>query len=161
MDVMIGKYDDIRLGNGEIIIIDRPVVLYVLGDVILNNSSEIQVVDANTGPDASLTLYLGGDLISQNGATLNNMSEDPKRLTIYGLDTCNKIEFKSSGTFYGTIYAPSADVIMHNSVEVFGAITSETFSQDLSSKFHYDASLRDVNVDDQGVLFVVKQWHEE
>ena len=155
------KYDGINIGNSKIITIDGAVELYILGDVILDNSAQIQIVDANTNPDASLTLYLGGNLITKNGGTINNMTLDPTKLKIYGLDGCQSIDFKTAADFYGAIYAPNADVRLHNSVEFFGAVVCNSFIQDVFADFHYDFSLRDVNINDVGVQFVVKRWREE
>lgn len=58
-----GKYDSIDIGNSEIAAIDGEVILYVTGDIVLDNSAQLLIVDANTNPDASLTLYLGGNIV--------------------------------------------------------------------------------------------------
>lgn len=155
------KYDGINLGNGEIITINGAVTLYILGDVILDNSAQILIVDANTNPDASLTLYLGGNLETKNGSIINNSSQDPQKLKIYGLDSCTNIDFRTSSAFYGAVYAPNADVRLHNSVVFYGALVSKSFIQDVNADFHYDASLRDVTTSDVGVQFVVKRWREQ
>ncbi len=67
---------------------------------------------------------------------------------------------KTEPIFYGAIYAPNADVRSHNSVEMYGEIVANSFIQDVSANLHYDASLRDVNINDEGVRFVVKHWCE-
>lgn len=153
------KYDSINLvGNGtsDIVIIDGAVELYVIGDIRLGQGDELRI-----NPDASLTIYLGGNLLVDNGSIINNLTMDASKLKIYGLDTCYRIDFKASGTFYGAIYTPNADVRLHNSVEVFGAIVSNSFIQDVNANFYYDASLRKVSADEIGVHFVVNQWCEE
>jgi len=163
-----GKYDNIRLKKGETITIEGDVELYIVGDLILDNSAELQVVDANTNPDASLALYVGGYLEAseptsvelKNGSNINNLAKDPEKLQIYGLESCTDMTFKNSSNFYGAIYAPDADVIFHNSAEAFGAVVARSFEQKNSVTFHYDASLRDVTVNDEGVRFVVKRWYE-
>lgn len=154
-----GKYDSIALyGVGKVITIDRPVELYVIGDVILGNSAELRILDAN---DASLTLYLGGNLETKNGGTINNLTQDPQKLKLYGLSGCQNLDLKNSGVFYGAIYTPNADIVLHNSVEVYGSVIANSFEQKATADFHYDASLRDVSINDEGVRFVVKQWQEE
>lgn len=155
------KYDSINLGNSQIIIIDGPVSLYVIGDITLKNSAELQVVDAVANPDAYLTLYLGGGVEVANSDTINNLSADPKRLQLYGLDTCQSIVLKNSSEFYGTIYAPNAYVEMENAADLYGAVVADSFSQKNSSEFNYDASLRDVDTTDWGVYFIVENWSEE
>lgn len=156
-----GKYDEINLNSGSIIIIDGAVSLYVLGDVTLKNSAELQVVDADTNPDASLTLYLAGDVEVKNSGVVNNLAGDPKKIKIYGLNSCRSIILKNGSSFYGAIYAPNADVEMMNSADAFGAVVAKSFEQKNSATFNYDASLRDVNENEECVHFVVKQWSEQ
>lgn len=156
-----GKYDEIDLANSKIITIDGQVTLYIIGDVILKNSAELQVVDADTNPDASLVLYLGGDAEVKNSGAINNMAEDAAKVKIYGLDSCESIILKNGTNLYGTIYAPNADVEMQNSADVFGAVVARSFVQKNSATFKYDASLRDVSEDERIVRFVVEQWREE
>jgi len=169
-----GKYDGILLGgkkdpndpnydsskSGKTITIDGPVELYVIGDVILNNSCQIQIVDANTNPNASLTLYLGGKFVCKNGGSINNLSGDPHKLKIYGLNTCLSILFMTDSIFYGAIYAPNADIQLDNSVTFYGAAVGWSFTQNVNANFFYDASLRVVSPQDIGVHWVVKRWRE-
>ena len=158
------KYDCIDLTgsvSSDIVTIDAPVELYVIGDIRIGFGDELRIVDVNTNPDASLTLYLGGNLIIDYGGLINNLSKDTHKLTIYGLDTCTNIDFKNSGTFYGAIYAPNADVRLHNSVQMYGAVVSNSFIQDVNADFYYDASLRIVEPTDIGVRFVITRWYEQ
>ena len=156
-----GKYDNIDLtGLGDLINIDGNVKLYIVGDIRLGNSDVLQIVDEATNPDSSLTIYLGGNLVIDNSGTINNLTKDPKKLKIYGLDSCKNIDFKNSGTFYGAIYAPEAEIRLHNGVQVYGAAVGESFIQDVNADFYYDMSLRKVSADEIGVRFALKRWHE-
>lgn len=150
------RYDSINLNSGETITIDGDVVLYVAGEMTLKNSAELYIED-----DASLTIYLGGDFEGKNSSDINNKTKIPKNLKIYGLDSCESMIFKNSSDFYGTIYAPNADIEMKNSADIYGSIISKSFDQKNSADFFYDASLRDVTVDDEAVRFVITDWHEE
>ena len=155
-----GKYDEINLGNSETITIDGAVTLYVIGDITLGNSAELVVVDEATNPDASLILYIGGDFEGKNSSNVNNMTGDPAKFKLYGLETCENIILKNSSDFYGAVYAPNAYFEMTNSAEAFGAVTAKIYEQKNSAPFSYDASLKDVTVNDEGVRFVIKQWNE-
>ena len=155
-----GKYDSINLcSTGNTIIIDGDVALYVIGDVRVGNSDTFMITNAN--PDASLTLFVGGSVTTDGEATVNNATTDPTKFITYGLDTCLTIDFKHDGIFYGAIYAPNADVHLHKNVEVYGSFVCDSFVQDLDADFHYDASLRDVSVNDPGVKFVAMRWSEQ
>jgi hypothetical protein len=150
------KYSDINLKNSKTLLIDEDVTLYVTGEIILGNSAEIQIDN-----DASLILYLGGDFEGKNSSTVNNLTEDAHKLQIYCLDTCESMVFKNSTDLYGAIYAPNANVIMDNSAKLYGAVVARNFDQRNSGVFNYDASLRDADVDDEAVRFVVTNWQEE
>jgi choice-of-anchor A domain-containing protein len=152
------KYDKIDIGNGKIITIDGEVNLYIVGDISLDNSAELRIID---GKDVSLTLFVGGNIEIKNGGVINNLSANAKKLIIYGLDSCQNIVLKNGSDFYGAIYTPNADVVMMNSGDMFGSVIAKSVDQRNSSTFHYDVSLRTVSVEDIGVRFVVKQWREE
>lgn len=150
------KYSGIDLQTNKVITISGDVTLYVTGDLILGNSAEIQIEE-----DSSLTLYLAGDLEGKNSSTINNETKVTKNLQIYGLDSCETMVFKNSTDFYGVIYAPYTDVIMNNSATVYGAAVSKSYDMQNSGIFMYDASLRDPEIDDEAVRFVVTNWHEQ
>jgi len=150
------KYSSINLENENTLLIDGDVILYVTGEIILGNSAEVQIDN-----DSSLILYLGGDFEGKNSSTINNLTQEAKKLQIYCLDSCENMVFKNSSDFYGVIYAPNAEVIMNNSANLYGAVVAKGFEQRNSGTFNYDASLRDASVNDAVVRFVVTNWHEE
>lgn len=156
------KYDSISLlGTGSLITIDGDVTLYVVGDLRLGNSDQMLIVDESTNPNASLTLYIGGNILADNGSTFNNLTTDTHKLKIYALDTCTSIQFKNGGNLYGAIYAPTANIQLYNGVQVYGSIVGKSFYQDVNANFHYDASLRMVSAEEEGVRFVVERWSEQ
>jgi hypothetical protein len=153
-----GKYDNIDLGNNKVITIKKEVSLYIVGDVVLDNSAELRIADAN---NVSLTLFVGGNIEVKNGGVINNQSEDAKKLKIYGLNSCQNIVLKNGSDFYGAMYTPNADVVMMNSGDAYGSVIAKSVDQRNSSTFHYDVTLREVSIEDIGVRFVIKQWREE
>jgi choice-of-anchor A domain-containing protein len=150
------KYDSINLKSYKTITIDRDVVIYVIGELILNKSAKLLIEE-----DASLILYVGGDLEGKNSSSFNNETENAKKFQIYSLDSCESMRFKNSSDFYGVIYAPNAEVTMDNSAEMYGSVVAKRFEQRNSGDFNYDASLRDADPDDELLRFVVTKWHEE
>jgi hypothetical protein len=150
------KYSDINLKNSKTLLIDGDIALYITGEIILGNSAEIQIDN-----DASLILYLGGNFEGKNSSTINNLTQNAKKLQIYCLDSCENMVFKNISDFYGVIYAPDAEVIMDNSANLYGAVVARTFEQKNSAALNYDASLRDASVNDEAVRFVVTNWHEQ
>ena len=150
-----GKYDSINLGNSEVLTISGPVTLYITDDIILGNGAAIEI-----NPNSSLTLYIGGDLEGKNSSGFNNLTEDSTTLKIYALDTCDDIEFKNNSDFYGALYSPDSDIILHNTSDMYGSIIGETYDQRNSGTFYYDAALREVSTDDEAVRFVIRNWSE-
>jgi len=150
------KYSGINLKSSKTLLIDGNVTLYVTGEIILGNSAEIEIDN-----DASLILYLGGNFEGKNSSTINNLTEDAQKLKIYCLDTCESMIFKNSTDLYGAIYAPNADIIMDNSAKMYGAVVSKTLDIRNSGVLSYDVSLRDADVDDEVVSFIVTNWREE
>ncbi len=149
------RYSSIDLGNSETVTISGDITLYITGDIILGNSAELGIES-----DASLVLYLGGDFEGKNSSTVNNETQDPQKLKIYGLDSCEIIRFKNSSDFYGAIYAPNADVLMNNSANIYGSVISKSFEQRNSATFNYDVTLREVSINDEAVFFTITNWHE-
>lgn len=152
------KYSGIDLKNSKTITINGDVELYIVGGITLGNSAKIEI--DNTNPDSSLTLYLGENFEGKNSSAINNKTADAKKLRIYGLDDCTEMIFKNGTEFYGTIYAPNADVTFDNSADAFGSVVAKSFEQKNSAGFYYDASLRNATINDELVRFVVKRWSE-
>jgi len=157
------KYDTINLGGAtgsdpnkvDKVTVDGNIKIYVTGDLKLGNGDEVIIL-----PDASLVIFLGGNLFCDNSGAINNLTKDPKKLKIFGLDTCTNIDFKNSGTFYGAIYAPDADIHLYNSFNLYGAVVGKSFLQDMNANFYYDMDLREVDASEMGVHLVVKRWSE-
>jgi hypothetical protein len=158
-----GKYDSINLGGAtgydpnkvDKISVSGDVEIYVTGDLKLGNGDEVEIPI-----DGSLTIFLGGNLYVDNSGAINNLTKDPEKLKIFGLDTCASMDFKNSGTFYGAIYAPDADVHLFNSFELYGAVVANSFYQDMNANFYYDMNLREVDPTMIGVYMVIKRWSE-
>jgi hypothetical protein len=140
-----GKYDSINLGKNDVLTIDGDVKLYVTGDILLGQAARIEVNSAN--PDARLTLYMGGDLVGQKSAALTNPSVDATRMIILGLEGCQLFELNNSGLVHAAIYTPNAEVQFHHLVELYGSVVGRTFLQNNGTNVHYDANLRDLNVE--------------
>ncbi len=156
------KYDNINLIGAsadpnkiDTVTIDSNIKIYVTGDLRLGNGDVVEIL-----PDASLTVFLGGNLYVDNSGAINNLTKDPKKLKIYGLDTCTNIDFKNSGTFWGAVYAPDADIHLYNGFNVYGAVVGKSFTQDVDANFYYDMSLRIVDPLEIGVYMVIKRWSE-
>lgn len=149
------QYDEINLGNSAVLTITAPTVLYVTGQTILGNSSEVVVE-----PGGSLALYLGSDLINNNSTGFFNGTNDSTKLKIYGLPTCTEIDLKAKSDLFAAVYAPSADIDLYNSGDFYGAITADSFEMKNSGNFYFDVSLMTTTIEDPAAVFTVGRWWE-
>ncbi len=155
-----GKYGDVELKRdanpGILEVAGGDVVLYVTGDITLGQDCEIKIKEG-----ASLVLYLDGDLDVRNNAGINN-ENSPTNFKLYGTSEGSQtLDIKAKGDFYGAVYAPNATVTIMSGGDVYGSITAKNFELKSGGNFYYDKALRNVDLDDDVVRFVVKQWGEE
>jgi hypothetical protein len=54
------------------------------------------------------------------------------------------MDFKNGSDFYAVVYAPQADIVFHNSVDIYGSLIGKSLDLKSSSNLYYDASLRDL-----------------
>lgn len=157
-----GQYDNIFIKNvdtaGVVEISGGDVVLYITGDIELGESSELVVKDGS-----SLTVYIDGDIHCRTNSGINAEfpPEDPTKFQLYGTsETQQFFDIKAKSDWSGTIYAPNADVILYAKGDFYGSIVSNTFELKSGGNYYYDEALREVQVGDLGVRFVVKRWYE-
>ncbi len=149
-----GKYNTINLGNSEKIEIKGNVELYITGDITLGNSAEIEILEGG-----SLTIYVDGDVEGKNSSKFTNKTEDAKKFKLMCTDACSNVVMKNSGDMYGILYAPNADIELHNSATFWGSVVGKTCDMDNSSTLYYDASLQEYN---EPILSTMKlkSWSE-
>jgi hypothetical protein len=150
-----GKYNDISIDNNGTLKINGDVTLYVTGDIELKNNAEVEVNN-----NAALTLYFDGDIEAKNSSGFNNKTQVPANLFIYGTGTNQQINLKNSSDLYGVIYAPNAEMIVHNSVDAYGSFIVEDFELKNSSEIYYDKALQQVSEEDELARFTVTRWEE-
>jgi hypothetical protein len=134
------------------------VVLHITGDIWLDQACEIIVRDK-----ASLTLYVDGNITCGNGSSLTNEgSLNPKTLQLYATGTgAQDFDIKAKSDWCGIIYAPNASVNLYANGDGYGSIVADSFEFKAGGNFYYDEALRNVEIDDEDVRFVIKQWREE
>lgn len=154
-----GKYSGINLKRtsspATLNIEGGNVVLHITGNVYLGQQCEI-----NIKPGSSLTLYLDGNFISDNGASINNPGT-PKKFRLYGTSSeTQTIDLKAKGDLNAAIYAPEADIVCYASGDIRGSIIGNSFEQKSTGTFYYDEALSKVAPGDKGVRFTVTRWSD-
>ncbi len=157
-----GQYGSIILTKGDTLgvleISGGDVVLYLTGNIDLGESCELVVKDGS-----SLTVYIDGDIHCRTNSAINAEyhPEEPSKFQIYGTaEVQQSFDIKTKSDWSGTIYAPNADVILYAKADFYGSVVSNNFELKAGGNYYYDEALREVNVDDVGVRFVVKRWYE-
>ena len=124
--------------------------LWITGTVKLTGSDVISI-----SPGGSIEIYLAGDASFGGNGIVNNAT-DPLACKIFALSTCTSIDFKGNSALTGVIYAPTADVKMSGTPDIYGSLIAKTIQLSGNSKMHYDESLGARN-DPQ---FTIIAWEE-
>lgn len=170
-------YDNISLNGGQELIIQGNVNIYIKGDLNMAALSTLQVLQPLNYLDPStynkLTIYLGGNMVVDSNASLNNASALPSNLSILGLDSCESIEISSNDDFFGTIYARNSDITINSGGssghggptggnEFYGSIMGNKIILDSNVGFHYDEALGEGISNTSGIpYYVVVAWQEK
>jgi hypothetical protein len=124
-------------------------VLYVTGSINISGGTAkkgFAPAEIHIAPGASLTIYMGGATTSISGNGLVNDTGVAGNFAYYGLPSNTTISITGNGAFFGTIYAPEADLNLKGSgktsVDDFtGASITKTTTMTGNFNFHYDESL--------------------
>jgi len=157
-----GQYSQIVLKQGTVPamleISGGDVVLHITGDIQLGQSCQIIVKDGST-----LTLYVDGNIHCRESSGINpdQPTQDARILQVYATgEGIQLFDLKAKSQWTGIVYAPNAAVNLYAGGDVYGSFVADTFEFKTGGNYHYDEALRQVQVDDEGVRFVVMRWQE-
>lgn len=151
-----GKYGSIDLKNNDTLYVNGNVTMHVTGNVEMKNLARIEMVG-----DSTLTMYVDGDVEMKNLSAINADGKDPTSVRIYSTsETPVDYDFKNGSGIYAGIYAPNADVTIHNLVAVYGAVVGHEVELKNLAAIHVDEALKEGNINDPEVSFAVKRWWE-
>lgn len=139
--------------------INGPVIIVADRDVNPNNNSI--TLTAN----GSLTMYVQGNLNMHGNSAFNNNGK-PSKLMLYGTRKDNEgqqdMVVAGNGYFCGVVYAPNAHVMKNgggSSGATIGSIAAKKVTFNGSpGPFHYDESLKNVNVSSESGAYVVNGY---
>lgn len=118
-------FDSLTLRTGSSIVVNAaggPVSIYVVNNLVMNSNTTIHATDYKAA-----------------GVQMNLLSDnvfDPN--VQVSLDT---VTFNSNSTLYGTIYAPTAAVVVDSNFEVYGGVIARRVDLRSNSRVHYDQAL--------------------
>ncbi len=154
-----GEYSSFNLSSNAKVTITADVTLYISGDFSMRNKTNIEIADGVTAK-----IYLGGSFDQRSNTSINNLSEDPTKLMVFGTDSfTGEMEWNSNSDFWGAVYVPKADVRFRSNTDFYGSIIGKSFDLNSNARIHYDKALAELNfdVDSEEIFFEVKSWQEK
>ena len=140
--------------------------IYVAGDVSTKgggSQTDGSIVIVN---GVYVTMYVGGSM-NMGGNGLVNNNSNAASLSIYGITPANGVSqtfsLGGSATFFGTVYAPGADLVLNgggNGGQFVGSLAGKTASLKGDVQIRYDESLGQAA---QKILtsFKIAAWFED
>ena len=153
-----GIYSSFIFQNNSKISITSDCTLYVMGEFTMLSNTQLEIAEGVT-----LALYLGGTFYQSSNSQINNLSQDPTKVQIYGTETFNSVmTWESNSSFYGAIYVPDYTVLYNSNAEFYGSIIANYVEIDSNAGLHYDMALINLGSIYTTVTstYKIKSWQE-
>ncbi len=159
-EVMItesAEYSSFTMESNTKVTINGSVTLYVNGNFTMMSNSQLDISN-----DSEVEIILGNGVFTQSSkSSINNLSQDPKSLSIFCTPDFNLMVWRSNSQFFGTIYAPEAYVDYSANHDFFGSVVSDYFNLSSQASIHYDESLREWDkYQKECDTYIVRSWKE-
>jgi hypothetical protein len=154
-----GQYNNITVANNAILNISVDCTLYITGTFTMSNNSQLRITNG-----ARVRIYFGGNWSLNNNCQINNLSQDPTNLIMYGTDTFTGSQtFSNNTATYAAMYFPNADITIYNNGAIYGSVIAKSVQLANNADIHFDEALLTVQPDfvtsESG--FSVKAWQEK
>ena len=136
-------FETFEIGSSAQLLIDAsggPVEIFVVGDFVMNSNT---LIASDTYTPADIEINLLSDNVIDPGLEVD----------------LDEVDFDSNAKLYGTIYAPSAAIIINSNFELFGSLVSRTVHLDSNSKIHFDEALLELSEDEE-ITFETVAWRQ-
>ena len=110
--------------------------VYYFSSILAGSFSDITIA-----PGAEVTIYLTGDMVMNQGSTVNDGGA-PTDFFVYSKGTT--LQFDQDNIFNGAFYGPNATVQFDQTTTVYGSLVGGTIQMDAGACFHYDRSLSQI-----------------
>jgi hypothetical protein len=129
------RFSTFTVPGGKSVTFSGAVELWVDGKFTISGSGY-----GALNPGATLVIHHGsGDFVCSGGGIINK-NQRPSNLTVYSAST-TKTDISGSAGFFGTIYAPLANLVCSGGAGLFGGCTNKTIVISGGAGIHYDDSL--------------------
>jgi hypothetical protein len=153
-----GRYSNFTLGRNSRLNITADCTLYISGNFNMLSNSEITIADG-----VNVEMYFGGQWGFENNARINNQSQDPTKLLMYGCQTSSfNLELTLNSDIYAGMYFPRSFLIMGLHSDLYGSIVGKNIIMFDHTKVHYDEALASIRTGfGTSSGFGVKSWQEK
>lgn len=146
-----GTYTNLNASGSAVIQLQEGTYVFT-DDMSLGGKSMI-VVPLGSG---TVTIYVLRN-ISVSGGTVVNLTEDPKKLLIYGGPETTSVRLSGDAAAYFGLYAPGAQITINGNGDIYGSLVGKDFTMVGNAGFHYDRSMSNIQVS-TGTISVRSQW---
>jgi len=154
-----GEYTSFMTDNNSKVTITSDVTLYITGDFSMLSNSQFEIAEG-----VNVDIYLGGTFAQNSNTQINNLSQDPTKLLVFGTDSFNgEMEWNSNTDFYGAIYVPKAEIDYNSNADFYGSVAGRLLELDSNSRIHFDEALADLEFDlgsEEISAYAVRSWQQ-
>ena len=156
------EYHNFQVKTGDTVTIsggteEEPITVYVNHDFSMDRNAALEIAE-----NSVVELIIGHKYDQNQNSSVNNLSQDTKSLVILATDSCDQVRFRSNQDFWGSIYAPRAEVEFEASGDFYGSLVADYIKLNSNVGLHYDESLADWMRYSTGTGNVsVKSWKEK
>ena len=139
-------YGATTLGNNVQLTVTGPATL-VFDSLVLRTGSAI-IANATNGP---VKIYVANNMVMNSNTTIHATDFKPAGVEVNLLSdnvfdpnvqvTLDTVTFNSNSTLYGTMYAPTAAVVIDSNFTVYGGVIARRVDLRSNSRVHYDQAL--------------------
>lgn len=142
------------------IVVDGPVRLVVSGAFYIGLHGTGSTASVEVTSNGSLEVFTTGD-IAIYGNGIKNVSQDPRKVAVYGTNTLTVPDMNTVEPFHGVIYTPNGNFTVAGNTVIYGALVAKKVTYTGSAPaMHYDLRLRQTVFNGIDTPFAVYDWRE-
>lgn len=147
-----GTYSDWKVNGGSTLRLKSGTYV-VTGDITISSNSLLVLPQ-----DATVTIYVLGNVKIDGSATVNNPGGLPPTLQIFGGPNTTSISINGTPQVYEALYAPAANITIGGTADFFGALVGNNITINGAPRIHYDRSLATEVIGTEVNVIVKSRW---
>ena len=153
-----GQYTNFVINGNSSVTISGNTKIFVTGEFRMDSNAELNIA-------GNVELYVEGSFLANSNTTINNLTQDPTKLKIYGIDALVDhgdtagIRLFSNTVTYATVHAKNSTVDLNSNAGIYGAVMAKNVYMRSNSCVHYDVALGAAG--SSGSIAAVSTWQEK